>query len=58
MEDYQEQEIENFMEELGVYDGEIDPDDPRWSTPLGSHVHAYLMLIRQKWQNSKSFLYF
>ncbi|KAF8524097.1 hypothetical protein BU17DRAFT_63456 [Hysterangium stoloniferum] len=46
MEDYHEQEIENFMEELGVYDGEIDTGDPRWSTPLGSHVHAYL--IRQK----------
>ena len=46
MEDYEEQEIENFMEELGVYDGVIEPSDPRWSTPLGSHVHAYL--IRQK----------
>ncbi|KAM6489284.1 hypothetical protein JOM56_015185, partial [Amanita muscaria] len=46
MEDYKEQEIENFMEELGVYDGEINTGDPRWSTPLGSHVHAYL--IRQK----------
>jgi len=46
MEDYKEQEVENFMEELGVYDGEIDINDPRWSTPLGSHVHAYL--VRQK----------
>ena len=46
LEDYREQEIETFMEELGVYDNEIDPDDQRWSTPLGSHVHAYL--IRQK----------
>jgi len=46
MEDYREQEIENFMEELGVYDGEIDTSDPRWSTPLGSYVHAYP--IRQK----------
>ena len=46
MEDYKEQEIENFMEELGVYDGEINIGDSRWSTPLGSHVHAYL--IRQK----------
>jgi len=43
MEDYREQEIENFMEELGVYDNEIDTSDPRWSTPLGSHVHAYLV---------------
>ena len=46
MEDYREQEIENFMEELGVFDGEIDTDNPGWSTPLGSHVHAYL--LRQK----------
>ena len=46
MEDYQEQEIENFMEELGVYNNEIDTSDPRWSTPLGSHVHAFL--VRQK----------
>ncbi|KAF8525469.1 hypothetical protein BU17DRAFT_62622 [Hysterangium stoloniferum] len=46
MEDYHEQEIENFMEELGIYNGEIDTGDTRWSTPLGSHVHAYL--IRQK----------
>ena len=46
LEDYKEQEIENFMEELGVFDGEIDTSDPGWSTPLGSHVHAYL--IRQK----------
>ena len=45
-EDYQEQEIENFMEELGVYDNEIDPSDPGWSTPLGSHIHAYL--VRRK----------
>jgi len=43
MEDYEEQEIESFMEELGVYDGEMDTSDPRWSTPLGSHVHAYLV---------------
>ena len=29
MEDLQEQEIENFMEELGeTWDNEIDPDDP------------------------------
>ena len=46
LEDYKDQEIENFMEELGVFDGEIDTSDPGWSTPLGSHVHAYL--IRQK----------
>ena len=46
MEDYREQEIEHFMEELGVFDGEIDNGNPGWSTPLGSHVHAYL--LRQK----------
>ena len=46
MEDYKDQEIENFMDELGVWDGEIEPSDPRWSSPLGSHVHAYL--LRQK----------
>jgi hypothetical protein len=46
MEDYKDQEIENFMEELGVYDDEIVTSDPRWSTMLGSHVHAYL--LRQK----------
>jgi len=46
LEDYEEQEIENFMDELGVFDNEIDPGDPRWATPLGSHVHAYL--VRQK----------
>ena len=47
MEDYhEEQEIESFIEELGV--NEIDPDDPGWSTPLslGSRVHAHL--VRQK----------
>ena len=36
MEDYREQEIENFMEELGVYDGEIDTSDPGWSFMLTS----------------------
>ena len=45
-EDYEDQEIDNFTEELGLYDGYIETDDPRWSTTLGSHVHAYLM--RQK----------
>ena len=46
MEDYGDQEIDIFMEELGVYDNEINLSDPRWSMPLGSHVHAYL--VRQK----------
>jgi hypothetical protein len=50
MEDYRDQEIESFMEELGVYDDEIDTSDPRWSPPLGLHVHAYL--VRQKMAES------
>ena len=29
-EDYREQEIENFMEELGVFDNEINFRDARW----------------------------
>jgi hypothetical protein len=40
-EDYEEEEIENFMEELS----ETGLSDSRWSTPLGLQVHA---LIRQK----------
>jgi hypothetical protein len=55
MEDYKDQEIENFMEDLGVYDGEIDTSDPRWSTPLGSHVHAYLS--RQKMAEGSVYLF-
>jgi hypothetical protein len=49
LEDYGDQEIEIFMEELGVYDDKINPSDPRWSTPLRSYVHAYL--LRQKMAN-------
>ena len=45
-EDYEEQEIKNFMEELGIYDSEMDTTDPRWRTPLGIEVYAHL--IRQK----------
>ena len=45
-EDYRPQEIRNFMEELGVFDNEIDFRDPGWSTPLGIEVHA--LLIREK----------
>jgi hypothetical protein len=45
-EDYKDQEIDLFMEELGVYDDEMDSTDPRWTTPLGIEVYAYL--IRQK----------
>jgi hypothetical protein len=44
--DYGDQEIEGFMDELGVYNNEIDPSDSRWLTLLGVHVNAYL--IRQK----------
>ena len=46
--------LENFMEELSVYDGEIGNGDPRWSTPLGSHVHAYL--IREKMEKQSVML--
>jgi len=45
-EDYHEQEIDDFMEELGVFDGETDPTDSRWTSPLGTEVYSYL--IRQK----------
>ena len=45
-EDYGDQGINVFMEELGVYDDEMDTTDPRWATPLGIEVYAYL--IRQK----------
>jgi len=45
-EDYRDQEIDTFMEELGVYDDEIDTADPQWETPLGKEVYADLM--RQK----------
>jgi hypothetical protein len=45
-EDYEEQEIDHFMEDLGIYDGEVDNSDPRWSTPLGMEVHNFL--IRDK----------
>jgi hypothetical protein len=37
-----------FMEELGVFDNEIDTGDPRWSTPLSSHFRVHAYLIRQK----------
>jgi hypothetical protein len=49
LQDYGDQEIEIFMEELGVYDDKINPSDPRWSTLLGLYVHAYL--LRQKMAN-------
>ena len=45
-EDYEDQAINVFMEELGVYDNEMDTTDPRWTTPLGVEVYAYL--IRRK----------
>jgi len=42
----EEQEIENFMDELGVYDDKVDTTDPRLETPLGVEVFSYL--VRQK----------
>ncbi|KAF8804988.1 hypothetical protein BYT27DRAFT_7105837 [Phlegmacium glaucopus] len=50
-EDYRDQEIDLFIEELGVYDDEMDMSDPRWMTPLGIEVYAYL--IRQNYYISK-----
>ena len=41
--DFQEQEINMFMEELDIYDDAIDYSDPRWLTPLGTEVHRYLV---------------
>ncbi len=45
-EDYEEQEIENFLAIMMVKWWILISNDPRWSTPLGLHVHAYL--IREK----------
>ena len=47
-EDYKDKEIDLFMEELGVYDDEMDTTDPRWMTPLGVEVYASAYLVRQK----------
>ena len=44
--EYQDQEIDAFMDDLGIYDDEIDYSDPRWLTPLGMEVHSYL--VRQR----------
>jgi len=44
--DYTGEDIDSFMEELGVFDNEVHTDDPRWSTPMGVEVYAYL--IRQR----------
>jgi hypothetical protein len=44
-EDYEDQEIDNFMRELGVFDGEIDSEDAGWSTPLGIQVLSHLKLL-------------
>ena len=42
-EDYKDQEIDLFMEELGVYD-ELDTTDHRWTILLGVEVYAYLVM--------------
>jgi hypothetical protein len=39
-EDYAEQEIEQFMEELGMYGNTMDFSHPDWKTPLGREVYA------------------
>jgi hypothetical protein len=47
--DYADQEISNFMDELGIYDNEINSTDPRWLTPLGQQVHAHLLRQKLAW---------
>lgn len=42
-EDYEEQEIDHFMEDLGIFDDAVDFSDPRWSTSLGREVHSFLL---------------
>ena len=42
--DYEDEEIKNFMKELRVHDDDIDTTDPRWTTPLGIEVNAYLVM--------------
>jgi len=41
-EDFEEQEIGLFMEELGLYDNTMDLSDPKWNTQLGREVRAAL----------------
>ena len=50
-EDYKDQEINVFMEELGVYDDEMDTTDPRWTTSKSMPI-----LLGKRWR-SESFLY-
>jgi hypothetical protein len=43
-EDYQEGEINQFMDELGVFDEDgIDSSHLGWQTPLGREIHAWLL---------------
>ena len=44
--DYKEQEIDEFMEDLGIYDDEINYSDARWLISPGMEVHSYL--VRQR----------
>jgi len=50
-EDYEEQEIGLFMEELGLYDDTMDFSHPDWETPLGREVYA--ALVREQETNTK-----
>jgi hypothetical protein len=45
-EDYSQDDIDDFMDELGVFDGEMDSRDVRWTTLLGIEVHSYLLRER------------
>jgi hypothetical protein len=41
--DYNQQDIDGFMDELGVFDNDINTADPRWETPLCREVYSYLL---------------
>jgi len=53
-EDYEEQELGSFLEEVGFYDDEMDDSNPKWSTSLGILVRAHLIRERMAhWQGSE-----
>jgi hypothetical protein len=44
------------MEELGVYDDEMDATDPRWTTPLKLASKSMPISLGKRWR-SEPFLY-
>jgi hypothetical protein len=40
--DYQQEEVPNFLNEMGDHIEDIDKTDDRWKTPLGVRVHEWL----------------